>query len=458
MASSIIQDDRIKRLNDKDCVEGAYTLYWMQQAQRSECNHALEFAVQRANENKSGLLVAFGLTEDYPDANHRHYRFMLEGLANVANALNRRSIAFVVRNGKVPDLVSDLARDACELICDRGYLRHQVEWREIIANEAPCAVWQVESDVIVPVEIASDKREYAARTIRTQINETAKGFFTDLSTTSLEKDSTRLSVNGLDLTKIDDVLLQLSVDDSVRPVDDFKGGTSQAKAKLKTFLSRSLGSYDDPISVLDPAVSFLSPYLHFGQISPLAIAIEVQQKMGVSTDAKDAFLEELLVRRELAINFVHYEKEYDSLKCLPSWAADTLDKHESDKRNHHYSATELENAETHDPAWNAAMIEMKHRGYLHNHLRMYWGKKIIQWTNTTAHAYRTALDLNNKYFLDGRDANSYANVAWLFGLHDRAHQERPIFGKVRYMSADGLRRKIDVDTYVSQIENEFESL
>lgn len=457
MATGQIAAERIKQLNERDRVDGDYTLYWMQQSQRSELNHALEFAIQRANENGDRLLVAFAITADYPEANRRHYHFMLEGLQQVASTLNRRKIRFVLKIGDPPQVILALADKASEVICDRGYLRHQRQWREKVAGNAPCRVWQVESDTIVPVDVASDKREYAARTIRSQINQSAKEFLHDLATTSLDKDSRRLPVDGEDFSQPQSLLDRLKIDRSVQPCSEFTGGTSQAKAHLKNFIDQRLSSYDERNDLLGEHVSYLSPYLHFGQISPVSIALEIQSVRGHRKDNKESFLEELLVRRELAINFVYYEKDYDKLKCLPDWARTTLDEHEDDPREHRYSATQLESAQTHDPAWNAAMIEMKHRGYLHNHLRMYWGKKIIQWTNTTGHAYRTALKLNNRYFLDGRDPNSYANVMWLFGLHDRAHQERKIFGKVRYMSFAGLKRKCDIDSYISKIARKYDT-
>ncbi len=456
MASQQISDGRISLLNDNESADGDFTLYWMQQSQRAEHNHALEFAIQRANQLKMRLLVAFVITDDYPEANLRHFHFMLEGLQQVEKALRRRKICFAIQIGDVPGTICKLANRANEVICDRGYLRHQISWREEVAENSPCRIWQVESDVIVPVETASDKREYAARTIRSQLNEASDRFLEDLNTTPLDKNSNRLSIESIDLSDLDKVLETLSIDRSVEPLGEFRGGTSQAKAKLSDFISSRLSKYEDRPAVLESNTSFLSPYLHFGQISPVEIALAIRSSRGHRKSAKDSFMEELLIRRELAINFVHYEKDYDSLNCLPDWAAITLAEHESDERQNVYTSTELESAETHDPAWNAAMIEMKQRGYLHNHLRMYWGKKIIQWTNTTGHAYRTALELNNRYFIDGRDPNSYSNILWLFGLHDRAHQEREIFGKVRYMSHDGLKRKMDVDQYVDQIETEYD--
>jgi deoxyribodipyrimidine photo-lyase len=193
--------------------------------------------------------------------------------------------------------------------------------------------------------------------------------------------------------------------------------------------------------------------LHFGQISPIEVARKVKAaKSGSEADA-EAFLEELIVRRELAINFVTFHPDYDSFKCLPDWARKTLLKHKSDTRPVRYTRAELERADTQDPYWNAAMREMLEAGYMHNHMRMYWGKKILEWCKTPEYAFQTALYLNNKYFIDGRDPNSYANVAWLFGLHDRPWRERAIFGTVRAMTARGLERKFDIKSYVRWVES-----
>lgn len=455
MARNMIADQRITTLNDADARDGDYTLYWMQQSQRAELNHALEFAVQRANENDQRLCVAFALTDDYPEANLRHYQFLLEGLQQVAKSLSRRKIKFVLRKGDPPKVIHPFAKDASEVICDRGYLRHQVEWRDEVAKSAGTRVWQVESDVVVPVEVASDKREYAARTIRSKLNDRVDDFLDDLDTNAIEKDSRGLSISGEDLADISAIVESMSLDRSVDASGEFVGGTSKAKAHLRQFIEDRLSSYGDRKDLIDQKVSYLSPYLHFGQISPIEVALEIKSSSG-NSEQQENFLDELIVRRELAMNFVHYESDYDGTNALPDWAAETLRQHEDDEREHQYTASQLEAAETHDPAWNAAMLQMKHRGYLHNHLRMYWGKKIIEWTNTTNHAYRTALALNNKYFLDGRDANSYANVLWLFGLHDRAHQERDIFGKVRYMSLGGLKRKCDIEQYIDNVSTQYD--
>jgi len=196
----------------------------------------------------------------------------------------------------------------------------------------------------------------------------------------------------------------------------------------------------------------MSPYLHFGQISPVRLAMAVRDAKSGQESDRDGYLEELIVRRELAVNFVYYTQDYDRYTCLPEWARKTLAEHAGDPREHKYSQDVLESAQTHDPYWNAAMREMKQTGFMHNYMRMYWGKKILEWSETPENAFATTLAINNKYFLDGRDPNSYAGVAWVFGKHDRAWFERPIFGKVRYMAASGLERKCDIKAYVEKVD------
>ncbi|TWU67133.1 deoxyribodipyrimidine photo-lyase [Crateriforma conspicua] len=454
MTSRLIPESRTRRLNDHDPVDGKYVLYWMRHSQRSEQNHALEFAVRRANDLGKPLLVGVGIGDDPSVRTERQMRFQLEGLHETVGALQRRNIAMVVRKESPIDVAMKLVGDACEVVCDRGYLRHDRRWVDRFQREANRPVWQIESNVIVPVEMASDDREYAARTIRSQLQEAAEKTLDELATTPVDNTADGLSVNGIDLDDLDSCVQSLDLDHTVAKCDEFDGGTSQARSRLNAFLSDSLDEYRDDISVIQPHCSMLSPYLHFGQISPLKVALEVRQA-GANRESTADFIEELLVRRELAINFVYFDSDYDGLDCLPDWARKTLEKHESDPRPDHYTASELEDGQTDDPVWNAAMTEMRCRGYLHNHLRMYWGKRILGWTNTIQHAYRVTLDLNNKYFYDGNDPNSYANVAWVFGNHDRAFGERDVFGKVRTMSASGLDRKIDTDAYVRSIAERF---
>jgi deoxyribodipyrimidine photo-lyase len=245
----------------------------------------------------------------------------------------------------------------------------------------------------------------------------------------------------------------LSLDNTVPPVSRFfPGGTSHAKKRFQAFLANGLENYDrHGNQPQTDDISHMSPYLHFGQISPLYLALAVMNVDRSLADARDAFLEQLIIRRELAINFVYFTPGYDTFDVIPGWAKKTLADHESDPREYLYTPEQLTQAKTHDPYWNAAMMEMTHTGFMHNYMRMYWGKKILEWSSTPKQAYETTLTLNNRYFLDGRDPNSYTGVAWLYGVHDRAWAERSIFGKVRYMAASGLERKCDISAYVDKI-------
>jgi deoxyribodipyrimidine photo-lyase len=453
MAPRTIQEERICRLNDSDARRGNYVLYWMQQSQRAECNHALEYAVQRANELGQPAVVAFGLMDDYPDANLRHYRFMLEGLQDTRKRLERRGIRMVVQLGRPDDVALSLGAAASVIVCDRGYLRHQKAWRQRVARDAGCEVVQVESDVVVPVDTASNKPEFAARTIRPKVTKLWGRFLIDLRSTPLKRDSLGIDLNGVDLSELDSLLDQLQIDCQVKPVSRwYRGGTTEAKKVLGSFLRRLFADYASHRNRPEhESISHMSMYLHFGHISPVHVALKVSQGRG-REENNETYIEELLVRRELAQNFVNFTANYDRFQCLPEWAKRTLAEHKPDERQYVYTRSRLEDAATHDPYWNAAMQEMKHTGYMHNYMRMYWGKKILEWSQTPQYAFQTALALNNKYFLDGRDANSYANVAWVFGMHDRPFTERPVYGKVRCMMASGLERKCNIRGYVQRVE------
>ena len=451
----MIDTARIQCLNNEPVNKaGRYVLYWMQQSQRAHHNPALDHAVSEANRLDVPMIVVFGLDADYPDANRRHFAFLLEGLAETSKSLSERNIKLLLKPGSPPDVVGALADDAALIVCDRGYLRHQRQWRKTVADASDIRVLQVEGDVVVPIESVSGKREWAARTIRGKINDIRGRFLRLGSPVKPQKSSLPLRLTSdVDVNDWQGVLDNLTIDTSVPAVQRFKPGTAAARRRLTSFIRTGLVGYADARSdPSDPHTSEMSPYLHFGQISPIEIAIKVHRASGPSSNDKEAYLEELIVRRELACNFTFHTPNYDSFQCLPDWARKTLSEHADDERPVRYTRKQMEHADTEDPYWNAAMREMLKTGYMHNYMRMYWGKKILEWCNTPEYAYRTILYLNNKYFLDGRDANSYANVGWLFGLHDRAWTERDIFGKVRYMNANGLESKFDIDAYVCRVD------
>jgi deoxyribodipyrimidine photo-lyase len=450
-----IQPTRIQPLNNHSIQKGRYVLYWMQQSQRAEYNHALEYAIQQANELGQSVLVGFGLMDDYPEANLRHYTFMLEGLRETQATLAKQGIKMVVQYGSPMDIALALGREASLIVCDRGYLRHQKAWRTRVALSAACRVIQVESDVVVPVDVVSNKAEYAARTIRPRIHRHLDDYLVPFASSRVKKKSLGLNINSLALEDIGALLHKLSMNQQVAPVTQFfKGGTSQGAARFEEFIQKQFHLYvENRNQPQTDDISHMSPYLHFGQISPLYLSLRVKAEGKRLMAAQETYLEELIIRRELAMNFTHYNPHYPSFACLPQWAQKTLKEHRKDPRQSVYTRNQMENAQTHDDYWNAAMKEMKITGFMHNYMRMYWGKKILEWSRTPEYAFRTTLTFNNTYFLDGRDPNSYAGVAWIFGLHDRAWFERSIFGKVRYMAASGLERKCDIQGYVDKVES-----
>jgi deoxyribodipyrimidine photo-lyase len=447
----MVQKERITPLNNRSIQDGRYVLYWMQAAQRAEYNHALEYAIEIANELKKPVVTVFGITDNYPEANLRHYYFMLEGLRETQKALEGKGIQLVIRHQPPEKAGLELGKSASLVVVDGGQLWIQRKWRSFAARKLDCPLYQVETNLIVPIEEASVKENFSAGTLRPRINKKLRYYLVDLRHRRPRIASLGMKFYSFDISDIDRALSRLNIDKTVAKAPNFKGGTSEAKKHLKKFIKYKLKTYDDVRN--DPSkngTSNMSPYLHFGQISALYIALKVSASKG---KGREAYLEELIVRRELSHNFVFYNQEYDKYDGLATWAKRTLNYHGSDKRTYVYSLREFEQAKTHDPFWNAAQKEMVITGKMHGYMRMYWGKKILEWSRSPKTAFKTALYLNNKYELDGRDANAYAGVAWCFGQHDRAWGERPVFGKVRYMNAAGLKRKFDIDAYVEKVKN-----
>jgi deoxyribodipyrimidine photo-lyase len=445
-----VSPERVHRLNERAPADGEYVLYWMQASQREECNHALEYAITRANKRGQPVIACFGLTPSYPDATLRHYTFMLEGLGGTARALEERGIIFILRISPPDDLAVDLAQSASLVVVDAGYLRIEREWRARVAGNVPCPLIEVESNVVVPVKKASEKLEWSAATIRPKIRRRLPEFLVPPGKQRPEISSLDLGIPGESTDDPVRLLSGLAIEQEPGPVASFTGGTAAARERLSRFLEDGLFRYTKERN--DPnagALSGMSPYLHFGQISPVTIALAVKD---TGHPDADVYLEELIVRRELSMNHVHYNPEYDRFSGLPDWALTTLGEHAGDTREYTYTAAEFERAETHDPYWNAAQMEMRKTGKMHGYMRMYWGKKILEWTESPEEAFDIALSLNNRYELDGRDPNGYTGVAWCFGRHDRAWKERPVYGKVRYMNAKGLSRKFDADAYAERVD------
>jgi deoxyribodipyrimidine photo-lyase len=365
--------------------------------------------------------------------------------------LEQLDIPFVLRAGEMVSEVLQLATRAAWVVTDVGYLTFQRKWRDAVAGALSCPFTAVETDVIVPVAAASEKLESAARTFRPRVLKARDSFLDAVPALRGRGRPEALPDGGIGLDDAWQRLAGLGVRDTVAAAG-YKGGQQAAKIRLNRFIGQSLADYEkyarDPVAQCQ---SDMSPYLHFGQISPICIYQEIMAA-DVPDAAQWAYIEQVLVRRELSINFVYYEPGYAQYEsAVPGWARQTLDRHRADPRPYLYTRAQLEGAATHDPYWNAAQMEMVTTGKMHNYMRMYWGKKIMEWTAEPAEAFDTMLYLNNKYELDGRDPNSYAGVAWCFGRHDRPWQERPVFGKIRYMNARGLERKFRIGEYVERV-------
>ncbi|MEO0280933.1 MAG: deoxyribodipyrimidine photo-lyase [candidate division WOR-3 bacterium] len=443
----MVEQERIKVLKDYGVKKGDFVLYWMQASQRVEYNHALSFSIEKSNELKLPLLVVFCLVPSFPNANLRHYFFMLEGLKETFEKLESFGIGTILEVGDPVEIVTKYSSKASLVITDMGYTRIQRSWRSEIIKGIKSSFFQVETDIVVPVEVASNKEEFSAATFRRKIIEKAPNFLNEIKIQKPLKKWNKMFYR-LD---IQNLLTKINCDRSVSSSKFYRGGYSEAKNKLEDFLTNKLKEYE--LFKNDPTKSFtsdLSPYLHFGQISPVEIVLKV---LKVNSNIKNPFLDELIVRRELAINFTYYNENYDKFDSLPNWAKESLKKHIKDKRKYLYTLEELENSKTHDRFWNSAQKEMVIKGKMHGYMRMYWGKKVIEWSKTPEEAYEILIYLNDKYELDGRDANGYAGISWCFGKHDRPFKEREIFGKVRYMSENGLKRKFEVEKYVNMIKS-----
>ncbi len=447
--NSLIETDRIQQLNNQSLSQKNLVIYWMQASQRTSYNHALAYAIDQANKLNQPLIVYFGLTDSFPDANRRHYFFMLQGLKETQNQLKNHGIQMVLRKESPEKGILELAKKASLVVVDRGYLTIQQQWRNYAAGAISCPLIQVETDVIIPIETTSQKEEFSAATIRPKIHRNLPHYLKEITIPAIENQGAKQEFESLDLANIETVINTLDIDNSVIPVTSFHGGTLQAEKHLETFIKQKLDLYPNRNDPSDNIMSNMSPYLHFGQISPLYIARRI---MHSGSPASEAYLEELIVRRELSMNYVFYNQNYDKYSGLPDWAQATLNDHRIDKRPHLYSLAELEHAETHDPYWNATQQEMIQTGKMHSYMRMYWGKKILEWTEQPEKAYETTIYLNNRYELDGRDPNGYTGIAWCYGKHDHPWKERAIFGKIRYMNDKGLERKFDIHKYAQRYQ------
>ncbi len=438
---------RVREIGAGEMGEGPI-VYWMSRDQRAADNWALVFAHQLARERRRPLAVLFCLSHSFLDAAWRHYAFMFEGLKELQRSLERLGAPLFVRAGNPGNVVAQFVTEcgAGALVCDFDPLRIKRQWTSAVRKRVRIPLFQVDAHNIAPCWIASTKQEFAARTFRPRIHSHLEEFLDDfprLAKTGIPWPDTPPSIDWETLAK------GVRVNRSVKPVQWIKPGERAAHAMLDRFLSERISRYHETSN--NPAcdcLSNLSPYIHFGHIAAQRVAKAVYENHAGGAGGK-AFLEQIIVRKELSDNYCYYNEQYDRYEGFPEWARRTLEAHRRDRREFVYTYDEFEAARTHDPLWNAAQRQMTDIGKMHGYMRMYWAKKILEWTNDPAEALAIAVTLNDRFELDGRDPNGYVGCAWsVGGLHDRPWKERPVYGKVRYMSYKGSKSKFDVNAYL----------
>jgi len=446
-----VNKKRIRLLRDAPARPGPI-VYWMSRDQRAEDNWALLYAQDLALARKQPLLVMFCLVPGFLHAAVRQYGFMLAGLQEVEKVLRKKNIPFHLVAGSPEQVIPQFLNkhNIGVLVADFDPLTIKASWKEAVAGKIGIPFHEVDAHNIVPCWIASPKQEFAARTFRPKLRRALADFHEEFPKLKRHPFQGNHALRAIDWPRI---TRSIDADTSVPEVGWITPGQKAARDVLKHFLSRKLQDYNEKRN--DPTVdgqSCLSVYLHFGHISAQRAALEVE-KSAAESSAKEAFLEELVVRRELSDNFCFYNSSYDTVHEFPSWAQTSLKEHAGDQRRYIYSLKQFEDAETHDELWNAAQMEMVKTGKMHGYMRMYWAKKILEWTESAEDALRIAISLNDRYELDGRDPNGYVGCSWAIGgVHDRAWPSRPVFGKIRYMSYNGCRKKFDVGLYIEKIQ------
>jgi len=434
---------------------GKCVVYWMQRAMRIMDNPALDVAIEAGNLLGLPVVVFFSVIPNYPHANLRHYHFMAQGLRDVAEDAAERGIGFVLRrppNNSLEKFLEEV--EAALVIGDENPCREPERWRAVLARRLRLPYWTVDADVVVPSRVF-DRTYVLLHHFRPHLKKELPTYLVApekiaplyawtpwkaIKNFSLEQDITE----GF-----------MKLDRTVGPVDSFTGGTHAALKRLREFVNLELKDYEETRNHPEvKGTSRLSPYLHFGHIGPLTIALAVEEavkKGKAPAAARDRFLDQLIGWRELAVLFVRHEPNYDNWECAAPWARKTLTEHAGDPRPYSYTLKQLERAETADELWNAAQREMVETGWMHNYMRMYWAKKILEWSPDPATAFDWAVMLNDKYELDGRDPNGYAGIAWaVVGRHDRPWFNRPVFGLVRTMMGGSTAKKFDAGRYIGQ--------
>jgi deoxyribodipyrimidine photo-lyase len=437
---------------------GTCVVYWMQRAMRILDNPALDVAVEAANLLGVPVVIYFQVIPNYPNANLRHYHFLQQGLRDVAEDAAARELTFIVRRS--PDKLEAFLEEmhAALLIGDENPCREPERWRGALAKKLRLPFWTVDADVVVPSRVFG-RSFVLLHHFRPRLKVELLNYL-DPPEHESPSPHGRLHKRVTQVSLAEDITKDFTgLDRTAGPVDCFCGGTHSAVRRLGEFVGQELASYEETRNHPETrGTSRLSPYLHFGHIGPLTIARAVKKAVDdgrASDTAADRYLEQLIGWRELAVLFVRHEPNYDNWECAAPWARKTLVEHAGDPRPHRYTLKQLERAETGDDLWNAAQREMLASGWMHNYMRMYWAKKILEWAPDPATAFSWAVLLNDRYQLDGRDPNGYAGIAWaIVGKHDRPWFNRPVFGLVRSMTGTSISKKFDARAYIRQHDSD----
>jgi deoxyribodipyrimidine photo-lyase len=449
-------NERVIQLNEgRPNANARYVLYWMQMYKRTSHNHALTFAIRKANEFKLPLVVYEGLKYYYPWSSDRLHAFILEGVEEKKlefEKLGIRYIFYLQKNKDSPkQTIARLAREAACIVTDDYPCFIIPQHNQRVSERSDIPIYAVDSNGVIPMSKFA-KEEYGAYTIRPKIRRLLPDYLKPFPEDAIDVDGNGMEVDcpetEISCSNIASLIDECEIDHSVKASDVYRGGTTNGRTRLKKFVDEILPDYETARNKPDrDGSSRLSSYLHFGFLSALEVALAVKDA-DAPQSAIEAYLEELIVRRELSFNFTHHNPNHDSLASLPAWAQKTMREHIDDERQFNYSLEELEKGETHDELWNASQREMVVTGEMHNYVRMLWGKNVIAWTPSYEVAFETLVHLNNKYCLDGRDPNSYAGILWCFGKHDRPWMERPVFGMMRYMTSGSTGKKFDSKKYI----------
>ncbi len=426
-------------------------VYWMDRDLRFTDNWARLYAQQEALIRQKPLHVLIVIEADQLKNPTLQTRFKIQGIAELLPQSRSLNIRLSIIAGTLSKTVIaySLAVESHLLVTDFSPLHIKKKALSDIVQEIKCPLVEVDTHNIIPVWIASPKKEYGAYTIRPKIHRLLPDYLTDLPV---------LKPHPHEPFNCDEIIQRHAFDEFSESLQQytrdgcgiFLSGPTAAEQQMKSFMRKRLAGYDTlRNNPNEEGQSGLSPYLHFGQLSPQRLAFSVSSA-AADKAAKESFLEELIVRRELADNFCFYEENYDTFAGFHPWAQQTLNEHRDDIREYCYTLKQLENAETHEDLWNSCQRDLVNNNKLHGFLRMYWAKKILEWTGSPEEALHTANYLNDKYSIDGCDPNGYNGTAWsIGGVHDRAWAERKIFGKIRYMNERGCRRKFNVDQYIA---------